>query len=119
MPLTRVLFVDDDTSVLEAISSLLEAHDFEVFQAPDAETALEILKGLKVDVILSDICMPGMSGMQLASVCLLHQPGTPVVIHSGHIVQSEHTPKNVFAMLQKPVLTQLLVSTLTLAASSR
>jgi DNA-binding NtrC family response regulator len=119
MPPTKVLFVDDDRFVLEAIATLLEAYDFEVFQARDAETAMEILKGIKVDVILSDLCMPGMNGMQLAAVCLKHQPATPVVIHSGSIDRNEPAPANVFALLQKPVNVELLLHTLNLAVSSK
>jgi DNA-binding NtrC family response regulator len=119
MSAIRVLFVDDDRFVLESVAFVLEEHDFEVFQAPDAETAIELLKGVKVDVILSDLRMPGISGIQLATFCLQFQPGTPIVIHSGNIDSDEHAPKNVFAMLTKPVQTRQLVQTLNLAVSSK
>jgi two-component system response regulator PilR (NtrC family) len=61
----RVLVVDDEQDVREILDSVLKKLDYIPFVAEGGEQALEILRNNKIDVILSDLYMPGMDGIEL------------------------------------------------------
>jgi two-component system response regulator PilR (NtrC family) len=61
----RVLVVDDEQDVRDILDSVLKKLDYIPFVAESGEEALEILKNNKIDVILSDLYMPGMDGIEL------------------------------------------------------
>ncbi|MFA5161271.1 MAG: response regulator [Elusimicrobiales bacterium] len=60
-----VLVVDDDRSILELLKIVLEGGGYSVIIAQDAEYALQVLLNEPVDMVLSDINMPGLDGYQL------------------------------------------------------
>ena len=62
---THVLIVDDDTSILEVLDARLTAGGFVTHKAASGPAALEILENERVDVVVSDIKMPEMSGLEL------------------------------------------------------
>ncbi len=62
---TRVLVVDDEESIREVLVDFLEMEGFAVVAVPDAEEGLRRLEGLRPDVILLDLEMPGMNGLEL------------------------------------------------------
>lgn len=59
-----VLIVDDDPILQVALSRRLQAQDYQVLQATSAKTALALLANQTVDVVVSDIMMPGMDGLE-------------------------------------------------------
>ncbi len=61
----NVLVVDDDDIVLDLLERLYKTEKYGVITAPDGEKALEILKGNNIDLIVSDLRMPGMNGIEL------------------------------------------------------
>jgi two-component system cell cycle response regulator DivK len=61
----RVLIVDDNLMNLDLVTFILEAASFEVSSAPDAVTALDRIPRFKPDLILMDVQMPGMDGLEL------------------------------------------------------
>jgi two-component system, OmpR family, KDP operon response regulator KdpE len=63
--LGRVLVVDDEPHVLEALSTLLERRGYEVRTAPDGLSALAAVAGERPDVVLLDVAMPGMDGVEV------------------------------------------------------
>jgi CheY-like chemotaxis protein len=69
----KVLVVDDDPDVTLYLSSFLDDHGYEVRCANSADAALAALDGLKPDVILVDVLMPGRSGLDLL-LTLRRQP---------------------------------------------
>ena len=62
----RVLVVDDDPSIRAMLEYALYFEDFQVDCAPDGETALEMLRTLRPDVILLDVMMPRIDGLEVA-----------------------------------------------------
>ena len=62
---TRILVVEDSATQAEALRLLLEQHSYKVTVAPDGEHALALVAKSKVDLVLSDITMPGISGYEL------------------------------------------------------
>lgn len=61
----KVLIVDDSGDNVEMVSLLLKKRGFDVSSAPDGPKALEALEGGRPDVILLDVMMPSMSGMEV------------------------------------------------------
>lgn len=82
--LDRILIVDDEPLVLETLSEVLSSEGYPVSQAPDAREGLDVLAREPHALVLSDIRMPGMDGVEfLREVRRLH-PGTDVVLMTGY-----------------------------------
>jgi CheY-like chemotaxis protein len=90
----RVLFVEDDPLVREAVVRGLEDAGFDVVVAPSGDQALAMLdSGLDADVVFSDIVMPGkVSGIDLAALLRERRPGLPVVLATGYTEQRAAIP---------------------------
>jgi putative two-component system response regulator len=61
----RILLVDDENGIRQSLSTYLEIHGFDVETAEDAATALDLFQKQRPDMVLTDISMPGMSGLDL------------------------------------------------------
>ena len=81
----RFIVVDDDGSLLDILKSYLvmQGHDCEVFTT--AEAALDHLTGKSCDILITDIVMQGMKGLQLAKQVKLSWPNTHVIVMTGFI----------------------------------
>src|SRR5262245_27436998 len=102
---TRVLLVDDEPSVLLTIAANLELEGFEVEMADGAARALEILAERPADIVLSDIRMPGMNGVDLFRAIKRSSPGIPVVLMTAFTLETqidEAMSERVFTVLPKP-----------------
>jgi CheY-like chemotaxis protein len=84
----RLLVVDDDELLRIALASLLEVAGANVLEAPDAEEAVSCLSAGPVDLLLSDIQLPGESGIWLAEWVAAHLPALPVVLMSASLPPS-------------------------------
>ena len=81
----RILVVDDDTVQVDFLRTVLAADGWEVAGANSGSEALEYLdRGEDVDVIVSDLFMPGMDGRALLEAVLGRRPEVPVVILTAH-----------------------------------
>jgi chemosensory pili system protein ChpA (sensor histidine kinase/response regulator) len=74
---SRVLVVDDSLSVRRAIASLLEDHGYEVLLARDGIEAVKSMEAMRPDVVLTDLEMPNMNGLELAA----HVRSRPELAH--------------------------------------
>ncbi len=75
----NILIVDDDPNILEVLDARLSAAGFTAFKAADAHAALLLLQTKRVDLVVSDVKMPNMSGIELLSEILHIKPGLPVI----------------------------------------
>ncbi len=75
-----LLVVDDDLAMREMLASLFVERGFAVQQARSADEALECLRDVEYDVVLSDIKMPGRSGIEMVGEIREMRPETPVVL---------------------------------------
>jgi CheY-like chemotaxis protein len=103
-----VLFVDDETPLREIGGATLRYSGFEVIVAEDGPSALARLADLgdaPLDLLVTDVIMPGMTGVQLAEEVMRRRPGTPVLLCSGYtrdaLAHSGGLPEGM-AFLQKP-----------------
>ena len=99
-----ILVVDDDDVIRETLCELFAA-DYFCQTADTAEEALNKLRAQRFDVVLTDISMPGLSGMELLKRVVELYPGTPVIIISG-LSDQEHAQslidRGAFDYLLKP-----------------
>ena len=80
----RILVVDDDSYVREATTEILIRKDYDVDTAPDAKTALQKLDDSEYDLILSDIRMPHMTGIELLEQARIRVPDTHIVLMTAY-----------------------------------
>ncbi len=100
-----ILVVDDDDPVRVMLARLLRTHGFTVLQAAHAAEARAILEREPVDLVISDIVMPGESGMELRRAVLETRPDLPFILISGYSAEgpaefAARTPRTIF--VQKP-----------------
>jgi DNA-binding NtrC family response regulator len=81
--MAKILVVDDESSIRRTLKEILEFEKYEVALAPDGMTALEMVTDNGFDVILLDIKMPEMDGIEVLEK-LQEQTDCPVVMISGH-----------------------------------
>jgi putative two-component system response regulator len=80
---TQVLVVDDEPDALSSLADALTSHGYDVTSAQSAETALEIAKEHSFDLVLCDLYLGGMTGVQFTqALCRMH-PQLPVVVITG------------------------------------
>ncbi len=77
---TRILVVDDELSMREFISILLEREGYEVLTASDADAALVRLSSSHIDLVISDVQMPGLNGIELLARIKENTPDTAVLL---------------------------------------
>lgn len=77
---TKILVVDDELSMREFISILLEREGYEVLTAADADTALSRMAATDIDLVISDVQMPGLSGLELLARIKASSPETAVLL---------------------------------------
>jgi two-component system nitrogen regulation response regulator NtrX len=81
--MAKILVIDDERSIRNTLREILEYEGYQIDDAPDGATALQKASEEKYDVILCDIKMPQMDGMEVLDK-LLSMSDTPVVMISGH-----------------------------------
>ena len=80
-----VLLVEDDISVRLLVRDVLEELSYTTIEAGDAKEAVPILSsGARIDLMISDVGLPGMSGRQLAEVARTHRPELPILFVTGY-----------------------------------
>ena len=100
-----ILVVDDDPDVRDYASSVLEEYGYAVLTAPDGEAALGMLRGeAHVDLLFTDVVMPGLNGFEVARRALQETPGLKVLFASGYA--NDLTPAG--RLLKKPYRPQQL-----------
>ncbi len=80
----KVWIVDDDSSIRWVLARALRADGFDVQDFEDAEQALAVLDGQHPDVLMTDIRMPGMSGLELARIVHETRSEIPVIVMTAH-----------------------------------
>jgi CheY-like chemotaxis protein len=101
----RILLVDDDPDILEATSGFLQDEGFEVQQARDGSTALDMVRASPPDLMLLDLMMPVLDGWAFVERLRKERlaPGVPLVVFSAdRDVRQKAASLNADAILRKP-----------------
>lgn len=115
----RLLLVDDDQAVIRAYGSALERHGATVETARNGKEAAERVKAGAFDVIVSDISMPEMTGIEFLKAVRAHDVDVPVILMTGEpsLESAVHAVEyGAFRYLAKPVEGQRLWETVSRAA---
>ncbi|HEX7118769.1 MAG TPA: sigma-54 dependent transcriptional regulator [Longimicrobiales bacterium] len=118
----KVLVVDDETSILDTLQILLRGEGFEVAVAKSGREALDRFQEASPDVVLTDIRMPGVSGLDLLTAVRERDPETPVILMTAQAsLQSavQAVNQGAFYYLQKPFANGDLVALCRRAAETR
>ena len=114
----KVLVVDDDKSMRQSLVELLEAAGWSAIAVPRATQVIDQLSNIEPDVILSDVRMPGMSGLELLA-SLNTQSAPPVVLISAHgdiPMAVQAIQDGAYGFIEKPYEPRRLLTVLTHAA---
>lgn len=84
LPRGRVLVVDDEPDLLDVLGALLTDAGWQVDTAPNGRAALRLVDGHRYEVVLSDIDMPGMNGLELLREIRARDLDVPVLLITGH-----------------------------------
>jgi DNA-binding NtrC family response regulator len=104
MDKNKILLIDDDESTPESISSYLEESGYKVFTAQNGITGLEVVKNLSPDLIISDIRMSGLNGIELAYILKGLRYNVPVILVSSYEnTDNKYIDNCSFGYIQKPL----------------
>jgi DNA-binding NtrC family response regulator len=101
----RVLVVDDDPDVRSVMIAILEGA-YQVQTAPDGETALGMIGSTPIDLVLTDLRMPGLSGLDVLAAVQSRVPSTKVVLMTGYACVPDAVAAmklGAFDYIQKPL----------------
>ena len=81
--MARILVIDDDPAVRAAMQMVLERDGLEVNAVGDGPTGIKLVAAEDFDLLLVDLFMPGMDGLETIRQVHRHKPGLPIIIMSG------------------------------------
>lgn len=111
----RVLLVDDEKEFVHTLSERLEARDLGAAVAYNGEDALSFVESEPPEVMVLDLKMPGIDGLEVLRRVKLEHPEVEVIILTGHgseVEEARARELGAFAYLQKPVDIELLAQTM-------
>lgn len=112
--MSRILIIDDEKSIRNTLKEILEYEKYELELAEDGIKGLEVINSVKVDVVLCDIKMPKMDGIEVLSNIVTNYSDIPVIMISGHgdiETAVDALKKGAFDYVQKPLdLNRILVT---------
>jgi DNA-binding NtrC family response regulator len=114
----KVMFVDDEEGVRVSWNRYLSAHGFDVTTAEDGAKAISKLRNEEVDVVVSDLKMPGVDGIQLLEWIHSKRPDTQFILLTGYGNEEvERTVRKLgaFDYLNKPISPDTLAAVVTAA----
>jgi CheY-like chemotaxis protein len=90
--MARILVIDDDNSARTAIKALLEHAGYEVVVAKDRPTGIAAFESMTFDLLIVDIFMPGMDGLETIKLFKRRAPRVPIVAISGFMFRHSLVP---------------------------
>jgi excisionase family DNA binding protein len=84
----RILVVDDEAAIRDLLSKTLALADYDVDLAPDGRTALDRLRSVPYDLLITDLKMPGVDGLTVIREGRRLRPDIPVVIITGYSTEA-------------------------------
>ncbi|MHC3975260.1 sigma-54-dependent Fis family transcriptional regulator, partial [Pseudomonas aeruginosa] len=118
----QVIFVDDEATIREAVQQWLELSGFEVRLCLRAEECLEALDKSFAGVVISDVRMPGMDGLQLLANLQAVDRDLPVIVVTGHgdvPMAVEAMRQGAYDFIEKPFTPERLLGSLRRALEKR
>jgi DNA-binding NtrC family response regulator len=112
--MSKILVIDDERSIRNTLKDILEYEKYEVDLAEDGKQGIEKIRSAEYDMVLCDIKMPELDGIEVLERLVVLAPDTPVVMISGHgniDTAVESIKKGAFDFIEKPLdLNRLLIT---------
>ncbi len=112
--MSKILVIDDERSIRNTLKDILEYEKYEVDLAEDGNKGVEMVRSAEYDVVLCDIKMPGLDGIEVLERAVVLAPDTPIVMISGHgniDTAVDSIKKGAFDYIEKPLdLNRLLIT---------
>lgn len=108
----RVLVVDDEANTRDVVSGYLRGDGHRVTTAADGEEAMQRIMTDDIDLVITDLGMPGMDGLQLAGAVRRVDADKSVILLTGFAVETEQQPSTIDFVLKKPLVPEELRSAL-------
>jgi two-component system response regulator (stage 0 sporulation protein F) len=101
----KILIVDDEVGIVDEIKEFLTEEGYEVYSADTGKDGIQSIREANPDLLLLDMKLPDMSGLDVLRLCKQISPGTKVIVNTGYVDQkmideSEQLGHDLF--LQKP-----------------
>lgn len=84
----RILVVDDEQAVRDLLAKTLTMADYDVDSAPDGATAIDRMRAVEYDLLITDLKMPGMDGLSVIREARRATPDLPVIIITGYSTEA-------------------------------
>ncbi len=120
IPMPTILVVDDEPNYLIVLSELLRDENFEVYTAPGTDEAMSIVKEVDLDLVITDMQMPGKDGSVLMHEVKSHNEDLPVIIITAYAEVEKAVAAmqaGAFSYLAKPFSNDELIATISRAVS--
>ena len=112
--MSKILVIDDERSIRSTLKDILEYEKYQVDLAEDGQQGIDLIRKNEYDVVLCDIKMPGMDGIEVLQKIQILLPDVPVIMISGHgniDTAVESIKKGAFDYIEKPLdLNRLLIT---------
>ena len=112
--MSKILVIDDERSIRSTLKDILEYEKYQVDSAEDGQQGIDLIRKNEYDVVLCDIKMPGMDGIEVLQKIQILVPDVPVIMISGHgniDTAVESIKKGAFDYIEKPLdLNRLLIT---------
>ncbi|MBC8184828.1 sigma-54-dependent Fis family transcriptional regulator [candidate division KSB1 bacterium] len=118
----KVLIVDDEKTIRESLKEILVYHKFDCLEARDGKEALEVLEKNSIDLVLLDIRLPRIDGMEVLKRSLSKQPDLPIIIITGQgtiKLAVEAIKSGAYDFLEKPLEAERTLITIQNALEKR
>ena len=122
MPKSRILVIDDEAAIRDSLRMTLEYEGYEFIGAATGQEGLALAEREAPDLVLLDVKMPGMDGIEVLERLRNMNEALPVVVVSGHGTIStavEATKKGAFDFIEKPFASERVLVSLRNALDSR
>ncbi|HEX6313933.1 MAG TPA: sigma 54-interacting transcriptional regulator, partial [Gemmatimonadaceae bacterium] len=118
----RIVIIDDERGILETVEILLRGEGFDPIGVQSPREALQRLDELEPDIVLTDIRMPGVSGLEILQAMRAHDPEVPVILMTAQAslqTAVQAVNEGAFYYLQKPFSNAELITLCRRAAETR
>src|SRR5260221_5994091 len=122
MPKSRVLVIDDEAAIRDSLKMTLEYEGYEFRGAATGQEGIALVERESPDLVLLDVKMPGMDGLEVLDRLRAFNDALPVVVVSGHGTIStavEATKKGAFDFIEKPFASDRVLVSLRNALDQR
>lgn len=103
--MTRLLIIDDESGIVEEVESFFSEEGYDVLTADTAKEGIAHIKESQPDILILDIKLPDMSGLEVLKLCKEISPKTKIIVNTGYVDQAiidEAEELGRDAFLQKP-----------------